>query len=61
MRMGELAGQVGVNTKTIRYYESIGVLPEPGRKSSELPGLRRELRLAVDVHPQRAAAGDHLG
>jgi len=34
MRMGELAGQVGVNPKTIRYYESIGVLPEPGRKSS---------------------------
>ncbi len=34
MRIGELAGQVGVNPKTIRYYESIGVLPEPGRKSS---------------------------
>jgi DNA-binding transcriptional MerR regulator len=34
MRIGELAGQVGVNPKTIRYYESIGVLPEPERTSS---------------------------
>ncbi len=34
MRIGELAPQVGVNPKTIRCYESIGVLPEPGRKSS---------------------------
>ena len=34
MKIGELAGQVGVNPKTIRYYESIGVLPEPGRTPS---------------------------
>jgi DNA-binding transcriptional MerR regulator len=34
MRIGELAGKVGVNPKTIRYYESIGVLPEPERTSS---------------------------
>ncbi len=34
MRIGELAGQVGLNPKTIRYYESIGVLPEPDRTSS---------------------------
>lgn len=34
MRIGELAGQVGVNPKTVRYYESIGVLPEPSRTSS---------------------------
>ena len=31
MRIGELADEVGVNPKTIRYYESIGVLPEPDR------------------------------
>lgn len=34
MRIGELAEAVGVNPKTIRYYESIGVLPEPGRRPS---------------------------
>ncbi len=31
MRIGELAEQVGVNPKTIRYYESIGLLPQPPR------------------------------
>ncbi len=31
MRIGELADRVGVNTKTIRYYESIGLVPQPPR------------------------------
>lgn len=31
MRIGELAARTGVPTKTIRYYEDIGVLPRPGR------------------------------
>lgn len=34
MLIGELAQRVGVNPKTIRYYESIGLLPEPARTSS---------------------------
>lgn len=34
MRIGQLAQQVGVSTKTIRYYESVGVLPEPERTQS---------------------------
>ena len=34
MLIGELADRVGVNPKTIRYYESIGLLPEPARTSS---------------------------
>lgn len=34
MRIGELAGRVGVTTKTIRYYESIGLLPLPNRTES---------------------------
>lgn len=34
MRIGELAEQLGVNTKTIRYYERIGLLPEPERRPS---------------------------
>ena len=34
MRIGELADGVGVTTKTIRYYESIGLLPEPERTPS---------------------------
>lgn len=34
MRIGEVADQVGVNTKTIRYYEGIGLLPNPERLPS---------------------------
>jgi DNA-binding transcriptional MerR regulator len=34
MRIGELAEQAGVNPKTVRYYEAIGLLPEPERLPS---------------------------
>ena len=34
MRIGELADRVGVTTKTIRFYESIGLLPDPARTPS---------------------------
>ena len=34
MKIGELAGTTGIGTKTIRYYESIGLLPEPSRRPS---------------------------
>lgn len=34
MRIGELAETAGVSTKTIRYYETIGLLPEPVRTDS---------------------------
>jgi DNA-binding transcriptional MerR regulator len=31
MKIGDLAQQTGLSTKTIRYYEDIGVLPDPVR------------------------------
>ena len=34
MRIGEVAGAVGVDTSTIRYYESVDVLPEPERTAA---------------------------
>lgn len=34
MRIGELGERCGVTTKTIRYYESIGLLDAPGRTES---------------------------
>jgi len=34
MRIGEMADAVGVNPKTVRYYEDIGLLPQPERTPS---------------------------
>lgn len=34
MRIGELADEIGLTTKTIRYYESIGLVPDPARTAS---------------------------
>lgn len=34
MKIGELGQRTEVNTKTIRYYESIGLLDEPARTAS---------------------------
>ncbi|MCH7788983.1 MAG: MerR family DNA-binding protein [Acidobacteria bacterium] len=34
MRIGELAEQGRVSTKTVRYYESIGLMTEPDRTAS---------------------------
>ena len=34
MLIGELASRSGVSTKTIRYYEGIGLLPPPTRSAS---------------------------
>jgi len=34
VRIGELADRSGVNPTTIRYYEDIGLLPEPERTPS---------------------------
>ena len=34
MRIGELAAHFGLNPKTIRYYEEIGLLPRADRSDS---------------------------
>lgn len=34
LRIGQLADRLGIKTKTIRYYEQIGLLPEPKRRPS---------------------------
>jgi DNA-binding transcriptional MerR regulator len=34
MRIGELASRSGTSTKTIRYYESVGLVPAPDRSPS---------------------------
>jgi MerR family transcriptional regulator, redox-sensitive transcriptional activator SoxR len=35
LTIGQLARRAGLNTSAIRYYESIGVLPEPARVSGQ--------------------------
>jgi DNA-binding transcriptional MerR regulator len=34
VRIGQLAERLGITTKAIRFYESIGLLPEPSRSPS---------------------------
>lgn len=34
MRIGEVAEHLAVNPRTIRYYESVGLIPEPRRTQS---------------------------
>ena len=34
MKIGQLARETGVSTKTVRYYETIGVLPEADRAAN---------------------------
>jgi DNA-binding transcriptional MerR regulator len=34
LTIGELAGELHLNPKTIRYYEEVGLLPEPRRSES---------------------------
>lgn len=45
MKIGQLAERTGVSTKTIRYYEEIGVLPEPARAVN---GYRRYEEVTAD-------------
>ncbi len=34
LRIGALAAAVGLNPKTIRYYETLGLLPAPRRTAT---------------------------
>ena len=52
MEIRELTYQTGISAKTIRYYESIGVLPSPNRKPN---GYRNYD--AADVERVKLAAG----
>jgi len=45
LTIGQLAQATGVPTRTIRYYEQVGVLPQPGRTGA---GYRQYTQRAVD-------------
>ena len=55
MRIGDVAHRAGVKTSLIRYYEGIGLLPEPARVSGQRRYDHTVLRrLAVIDVAQRA-------
>src|SRR3990172_8777993 len=57
MEIHELADQTGVPVKTIRYYEAIGVLPQPRRKFNGY----REYDLGDVARVKLAAGARRLG
>ena len=61
MTIGQLAGRLGINPRTVRYYERIGVLPEPERTYAgyRLYGREDEERLRFIKSAQRV--GLNLG
>ncbi|WP_328387111.1 MerR family transcriptional regulator [Streptomyces sp. NBC_00400] len=48
MRIGELAGLIGVSTRAVRHYHHLGLLPEPERRANGYReyGLRDAVALA---------------
>ncbi len=40
MRIGEVAGLVGISTRAIRHYHHVGLLPEPARKANGYASTR---------------------
>src|SRR3546814_5064812 len=63
--IGDLSGRTGVNIETIRYYERIGIMPEPPRSAGRqrdydsghikrLAFIRRSRELALSLDEVRA-------
>lgn len=61
MRIGELAQRLGLNTQTIRYYERIGLLPEPERTESGYRSYREEDARRLRFIKNARSAGLNLG
>ncbi|MFI7340339.1 MerR family transcriptional regulator [Streptomyces sp. NPDC050085] len=72
MRIGELAGIVGVTTRAIRHYHHLGLLPEPERLANgyreyglrhavELARIRRLTELGLGLGEVRDVLADDAG
>jgi MerR family copper efflux transcriptional regulator len=57
MRIGELGEAVGLTAKTIRYYESIGLVPEPRRTPSGYRDYGADARERLEFVKQAQASG----
>ncbi len=61
MRIGELAARTGVATKTIRYYEDIGVMPTPMRNPSGYRDYADDATIRLGFVRAAQSAGLTLG
>lgn len=63
MRIGEAAGRAGVRVSLIRYYEEIGLLPEPERVSGQRRYDETVLRrlAVIDVAQRAGLALEEIG
>ena len=48
LTIGELASSVGVTTRTVRYYEEIGILPTPDRSEAGTRTYRPEWKFYLE-------------
>jgi DNA-binding transcriptional MerR regulator len=49
LSIGELARDTGVSSRTIRYYEELGILPEPRRSAGGTRKYPREYRAYIET------------
>jgi MerR family copper efflux transcriptional regulator len=61
VRIGELARRAGVPTKTIRYYEGIGLIPEPPRTSGGYRDYERTAERRLSFIRPAQSVGLSLG
>jgi len=61
VRISDLADQAGVTTKTLRYYERIGVLPAPSRSPSGYRDYRPDVLERLGFIRAGQAVGLSLG
>src|SRR6266852_7504450 len=61
VRISQLATRAGVTTKTLRYYERIGVLPAPSRSSSGYRDYRPDVIDGLGFIRAAQAVGLSLG
>ncbi|WP_030413799.1 MerR family transcriptional regulator [Streptomyces sp. NRRL S-1448] len=72
MRIGELAGLVGISTRAVRHYHHLGLLPEPERRANgyreyglrdavALARLRRLTELGLGLEEVRDVLADDSG
>jgi len=61
MRIGEVATKSGLSTKTIRYYEGIGLVPEPRRSPSGYREYAQPVVSRLDFIKAAQSVGFTLG